>query len=240
MILTSDQFADITDQFPHDTDILQRFGPSDKEKLCIVQKFINDCSDIGNLILSSVGEEYHSMTQEERNDLEKELCPKDINQEMFEEGVILALICGETDGNAGNYMVANTPNSQTGLRDIFKIDNACTFTETNASLLSGSVWVVNNVSKQLTPKGRDLIMSVNPDHIASLMALRGKSDQAIAAMRHRVEVMKVVEASNEDLTVDDLDNPVYAYTNPDEEEAVAIDQPNDQSASNSDAEVNKE
>lgn len=208
MILKSESFHDITDGIDGDKDELhelyENYGSPDKEKLCIVQEFIPDCKDIGEILLdkSNLSQlELMGMDSTERNKLERSYLPTDIDQDMYEDAVILALVSGECDGNAGGFLIADKIDSNTGKRPVYKIDNAATFTEDNSSLITGSVWLLNCSDKPMSDRARSLVKGLNSDTIANLMKEQGYSSITIDNMKERVLVMKMYEEGEPDITI---------------------------------------
>lgn len=193
MILSSQNFHDITDGIDADPhEIADKYGAPDREKLCIVQEFIPDSSDTGELLVSNFPgsqEEIEEMSEEERHELELTALPNGIDQEMYEEAIILALVCGETDGNAGNFLLSKIADPDSGQFSIIKIDNAATFTETNTSVASGYNWLLKCAEQPLSPHAKEIIKNIDADRISSLMSDKGLPDEAIDAMKQRVEVM---------------------------------------------------
>lgn len=208
MILKSDTFYDMTDDIEGDKEKLaEKYGAVDKEKLCVVQKFIRDCKEVGELLLDNLNlslEEFEMMDLDERNTLEREALPKNIDQEMFEEGIILALVCGEADGNAGNYMVANQKDPSSGKFPVYKIDNAASFTDDNSSVTTGADWLLNCSETPMSDKAKSLVKNLNADNLASLMEKQGYDEECIESMHQRIEVMKAnIESSKENYSIGD-------------------------------------
>lgn len=229
MILTSDTFHDITDDIDADPEkIAETYGLADKEKLCVVQEYISDCREVGDLLLEGSGKDqfaFMRMDHEARTALEREILPKDIDQEMFEEGIILALVCGEADGNAGNFLLSNKPDPQTHKRAVYKIDNAAAFTENNSSINTGVLWLLECSEKPISNKARQMINNLDPDRIASLMKEQGYSDLSISEMQERIYMMKVcLDYLGENTTIGDwatLVEDQFVVYEEQEEEAVA-------------------
>lgn len=202
MILTSDSFHDITDDIEVDPEELtDTYGAADKEKLCVVQEFIPGSTEVGELLLTGSNlsqDEFMEMDWDERSTLERNILPKDIDQDMYEEAVILALVCGEADGNAGNYLVSDTVESKTNTRALYKIDNAAAFTDDNSSLRVGAEWVLNCYDKKMSDRAKKIVQDLDADKIADLMQQQGYSEQSISEMRERVLMMKIYEDYLED------------------------------------------
>jgi hypothetical protein len=207
MIIKSDSFADITDGIEEDRAI---FGNADKEKLCFVQEFLSGCREMGDILLSGgniTKDTFMEMEGDERDAYEKQHSPDNIDQAMYEKGCILEWVCGETDGNAGNFMVADQPHEQTGLRDIYKIDAAASFTEDNSTLRPGGCWIMHNHDNPLSDEAMKILEDVDTVKIAELMRSRGKSEKAVEAMKDRVEYIQhlVKEYSSEGLSASEID-----------------------------------
>ncbi len=194
MVLTSDTFHDFTDSLTGDrSEFHELYGAPDREKLCTVQEFIPDASDVGLLLLTSLNkdqDEFMSIDRESRDALERESLPKNINQTMFEHAVILSLVCGEVDGNAGNYLLATTDDPQTNTRNIYKIDNAATFPSHNEAIETGANWVLNAYEKPITGETREMVSKIDVRALEKLMRQRGYSQDAIKSMKARVATMK--------------------------------------------------
>lgn len=201
MVLTSETFHDFTDTAlrgseAEKNELFRLYGEPDKEKLCIVQEFIPGHKEVGLMLLEGATmdqSQFMGLEDEKRKELERSILPESIDQEMFEEAGILALICGEADGNAGNYLIAKNPDPKTGLLSVVKIDNAASFTDDNQFISTGTSWLLKCNEKPLSEKARNFIRNIDSASIAKIMLSRGFRKSAIEAMKDRVMTMKMIE-----------------------------------------------
>lgn len=193
MILTSNQFADLSDGV-NDEIIFMALGAADNEKLCLVQEFIPNCKDITTIIEEKSGSslnEIKDLSEEEQNRLCESFTDLHVDQQQYEECAILAWVIGEKDGNGGNFLVSDQVNSN-GFKNICKIDNAASLAENNDGLISGLNSLHHNFQKPLSQKSKDLIQNINFAEIIKLMESRGKSKAVIEAMQKRIDNLKYV------------------------------------------------
>ncbi len=174
LCLHSAQFCDVTDGVEEDGLKLQEIGGvPDREKICLVQEFVPDCINSDSFVLTHQ-EDGHS-----------------INQEQYEECAILSWVLGEKDGNAGNFLIANSPEPLSGKHAVIKIDNGACLADSNEEITTCLEWN-DHYSQKISEKGREIILNIDVLLIAKLMKSRGKSSLAIDAMKKRVEALQML------------------------------------------------
>ncbi len=209
MILESPEFSDITDGVTEDREkLLQLGGNPDKEKLCVVQEFIPGCEELGTIILSNSKlsqQELMNLNEAESQKMSLKATPDDIDHTRFEEAAILTWVIGEKDGNAGNFIVSKESDSNTKLRNIFKIDCAASSPESNVNLTTGLCWSIHNYNKPFSESTLKLISAIDVNKLAEVMTLYGKSDEAVEAMKKRVEFVQDIPSMFKDDDIKDID-----------------------------------
>ncbi|MCC5832028.1 MAG: hypothetical protein JJU12_03175 [Chlamydiales bacterium] len=170
-----------------------------KEKVVLVQRYVEGCWDIGTLLCDKTKmqeEEIKNLMKNEEGikkleSLKEEYMPKDFDQDLYEKLAIFLIVIGEKDGNAGNF-IANKEEPKKGeKRTIVKIDNSACFAENNEDIATGLEWFTHNYEQQLSEKTKDLIKNLatkeSVEQIKKMMESRGKSAESIKAFEKRIE-----------------------------------------------------
>lgn len=198
MILEHQGFADITDDLTSKKN-KENYGFVDKEKLCSVQTFVPGCKDLQETLFTvDTFRDFKKRSENNENPLVPPL--PGVNHLMFEKVTILNLVCGEQDGNLGNFLISEKTDSGEE-RSIYKIDNGGCFPQNNeiqdaqgnvslALVLGVDYWLVENYESELSEKACNIIKDINISDISDLMRSQGKEELHVQAMESRVVAMK--------------------------------------------------
>ena len=187
--LTNEDFNDVLDNITQMSyDILQKAGTPDRKCLCSVQEFVDNADSLYKLTESDI----------------KKLI---IDQENFEECVILDWIICNADGNSGNYLIKK------GKNKIFKVDNGLIFPKNNLSgyyqpnicyISCLLLQFTENARKPLSNKMKNIILNLDQKKIIELMKKYRRSD-AIKAFTERIDLFQTIIKKDENIPMEDID-----------------------------------
>jgi len=174
MILSSSLFYDISERFENYK------GPASKEKLCSVQRFIPDSID-----LTQAMHEWFEAGLEEAQ-------PFPIDQEDYEEVLLLLWLIFDGDGHSSNFRIYFKGIDENGeaFYGIKKIDNGLSLPEENCYLLN-YLGYLPNARKAPSQHLLERIMNIDECRCLEIMN-RYRLAYAKEAFLERVEVLKEV------------------------------------------------
>lgn len=193
-ILQSDSFYDISEIFEGDekTQLLNKIGSPDKEKVCSIQPFSRETIEL----TLAIHEWFES-----GKELAGELLPLD--QDSFEKANLLIWLTYDCDGHGSNFLLYLHSLNEKGqcLYGLKKIDGGLTFPNKNESLCNYLAYLPN-AKKQLSKFLRKKIEQINPDEIEKNLSLWGLED-AIQSFKIRVRVLKDL-AMRPEMTIEEM------------------------------------
>jgi hypothetical protein len=195
-ILSSPLFYDLSSHLQGNalTEFIEKCGIPASEKLCSIQRFIPDSID-----LQQAMHEWFEAGFEEQ-------FPLPIDQETFEEVILLLWIIYDSDGHSSNFRIffksldeKRYPNS--AIYGIKKIDNGLSLPEENNHFLNYLSYLPN---AKIAPSQTLLekITSINEETLCKILD-RYHLSQAKPALKDRIEVLKNL-SHHPGLTLDEI------------------------------------
>ena len=206
MILSSSLFYDLSSHLQGNSldEFIEKCGPPALEKLCSVQRFVPDSID-----LQQAMHEWFEAGLEEKSSLP-------IDQETFEEVILLLWLTYDNDGHSSNFRIffkslgnPNYPNS--AVYGIKKIDNGLSLPEENHHFLNYLSYLPN---AKATPSSKLLekMASINEEALCSILD-RYHLSEAKPALKERIEVLKTL-SQRSGLTLEEINQRFELLTFP--------------------------
>jgi hypothetical protein len=174
MVLSSPQFYDISDRFENGTRVI------DREKLCSVQRFIPNSIDLNQAM-----HEWFEAGLEETQ-------PLPIDQDDYEEVLLLLWLIFDGDGHSSNFRIYFKGLNENGeaYYGIKKIDNGLSLPESNCYLLNYLGYLAN-ARKAPSQHLLEIIKNLDEDRCIAIMDYYRLS-YAKEAFLERVEILKEI------------------------------------------------
>lgn len=189
-IISSGNFFDISDSLEgvEKEVFLQHVGRPDKEKLCSIQEYIPNMMQLYDLAQEWIA-----------HDISDKAIEDSIDQDDFEEAIILIWILYDTDAHAGNIHVKLNSSSVYNLK---KFDHGLTFPEQNKHLFN-ALSCIPNCLHRLSPEAQQKIRDVSVPKMVELIK-EYELDESIGAFEERMEILKLLIES-ETMTIYEID-----------------------------------
>ncbi|HSX03905.1 MAG TPA: hypothetical protein VLG76_04165 [Rhabdochlamydiaceae bacterium] len=195
-IVKSENFFDISDLLTgmEKELFLQEAGYPDKEKLCSIQEYIPNMKELFELVHDWID-----------RDLSDEEIQNSINQNDFEDVMILIWTTYDTDAHAGNIHVK--ADSQNLVYSLQKFDNGLTFPNKNKHLFN-SLSFIPNALHPFSLAAQQKIRDIPISKIVELMEDYEMQD-SIGAFLERMEILQLLNARKE-ITIYEIDLRLHA------------------------------
>jgi len=189
-IISHENFFDISDPLEADEKafFLQHVGSPDKEKLCSIQEYIPNMTQLFELVHEWID-----------HDVSDQAIEDSINQKDFEDAIILIWSTYDTDAHAGNIHVKLDSPSVYSLK---KFDNGLTFPEKNTHLFN-ALSCIPNCLHPLSPHAQQKVRDIPVATIVELMK-EYEMDEAIEAFLERMGILKTLNEC-EKMTIYEID-----------------------------------
>lgn len=193
-IIENENFSLITDGMNLDDkenkDVASELNLLTKEKLCSVQTFVSNATD-----LKSKLEEWKT------EGLSDDSIRSKIDEKSYEQANLMVWLTYDNDGNYENFLL--TPSADDPQKLSFqKIDNALTFPESN-SFFKNQLEYLPSRTNVLSDEGKAKIASIPVDQIVQKMAENKQSVKSIEAFKERVGLLQDI-AKKEGVTVEEV------------------------------------